>query len=323
MRALRWVAVAALLLALASLATFWRDWARRAPADAPAVEVTIPRGASVPAAGRILEAAGLVEDARRFAIAARVAGSGRAIRAGDYAIPRGAGHRQILDILASGRTIQRFVTIPEGLPSVLVAERLRAIDALTGAIPVPREGSVLPDTYAYERGEPRAAVLARMQAAMERALAEEWPRRSARAWPRTPAEAVNLAAIIEKETAKASERRRIAGVYTNRLRAGMKLDADPTVIYPVTQGRPLGRRICQSELRADTGWNTYVRPGLPRTPIANPGRASIRAALDPEPHDYLYFVADGSGGHVFARSYAEHRANVEKWFAIRRAKGEM
>jgi UPF0755 protein len=323
MRWLKWVAAAALLVAVATLAAFWNDWAKRAPDDAPVVEVTIPRGASLPAAAEALARAGLVEDAERFVIAVRVAGGGRTIRAGEFAIPKGAGHRQILDILAGGRTIQRLVTIPEGMPSVLVAERLRAINELTGAIAVPEEGSVLPDTYAWARGEPRAAVLARMQAAMNKALAEDWPKRSARAWPRTPAEAVNLAAIIEKETAKPAERRRIAGVYTNRLRAGMKLDADPTVIYPITQGRPLGRRIRQSELRADTGWNTYVRPGLPKTPIANPGRASIHAALDPEPHDYLFFVADGTGGHAFARTYAEHRANVEKWFAIRRAKGEM
>lgn len=323
MRWLRWVLFALLAAVLVTAGAVWRDWAKRAPEGAQEVEVSIPRGASLPAAGRILEAAGLVEDGQRFALSARLLGGGRTLKAGDYAVPRGAGGRQILDILASGRTIQRFITIPEGMPSVLVAERLRAVEGLTGEVTVPEEGSVLPDTYAWEKGEPRAAVLARMQAAMTKALAEEWPRRSSRAWPRTPAEAVNLAAIIEKETAKPAERRRIAGVYTNRLRAGMKLDADPTVIYPITQGRPLGRRIRQSELRADTGWNTYVRPGLPKTPIANPGRASIQAALDPEPHDFLFFVADGTGGHVFARSYAEHRANVEKWFAIRRARGEM
>lgn len=323
MRWLRWVLLALVAAVLVMAGAFWRDWAKRAPEGAPEVEVSIPRGASLPAAGRILEAAGLVEDGERFALSARLLGGGRTLKAGDYAVPRGAGGRQILDILASGRTIQRFITIPEGMPSVLVAERLRAVEGLTGEVAVPEEGSVLPDTYAWEKGEPRAAVLARMQAAMTKALAEEWPRRSARAWPRTPSEAVNLAAIIEKETAKPAERRRIAGVYTNRLRAGMKLDADPTVIYPITRGRPLGRRIRQSELRADTGWNTYVRPGLPKTPIANPGRDSIRAALDPEPHDFLFFVADGTGGHVFARTYDEHRANVEKWFAIRRARGEM
>lgn len=323
MRWLRWVLLALAAALLVTAGAFWRDWVKRAPQGAPEVEVSIPRGASLPVAGRILEAAGLVEDGERFALSARLLRGGRTLKAGDYAVPRGAGGRQILDILASGRTIQRFITIPEGMPSMLVAERLRAVEGLTGEVAVPKEGSVLPDTYAWEKGEPRAAVLARMQAAMDRALAEEWPKRTARAWPRTPSEAVNLAAIIEKETAKPSERRRIAGVYTNRLRAGMKLDADPTVIYPITRGKPLGRRIRQSELRADTGWNTYVRPGLPKTPIANPGRESIRAALDPEPHDYLFFVADGTGGHVFARTYAEHRANVEKWFAIRRARGEM
>jgi UPF0755 protein len=162
-----------------------------------------------------------------------------------------------------------------------------------------------------------------MQEGMTKALDELWPTRTAASVVKSREEAVNLAAIVEKETAIASERRRIAGVYTNRLRIGMKLDADPTVIYPITQGRPLGRRIRQSELRRDTGYNTYLKPGLPAGPIANPGRDSIAAVLDPERHEYIYFVADGRGGHVFARTYAEHQANVRKWFAIRRARGEM
>jgi UPF0755 protein len=140
---------------------------------------------------------------------------------------------------------------------------------------------------------------------------------------KTPEEAVNLAAIVEKETGKPSERRIVAGVYSNRLRIGMKLDADPTVIYPITKGKPLGRRIRLSELRRDTGYNTYVRPGLPAGPIANPGRASIEAVLDPAPTEAIYFVADGTGGHVFANTLAEHNANVAKWRAIRRARGEM
>jgi UPF0755 protein len=219
--------------------------------------------------------------------------------------------------------VQYRITIPEGMPSILVHERLMAVPELTGEIAVPAEGSVLPDTYAFERGEPREAVLRRMQAAMTRTLAELWPQRKATTAVKTPEEAVNLAAIVEKETGKPSERRVVAGVYSNRLRIGMKLDADPTVIYPITKGKPLGRRIRLSELRRDTGYNTYVRPGLPAGPIANPGRASIEAVLDPAPTEAIYFVADGTGGHVFANTLAEHNANVAKWRAIRRARGEM
>jgi len=182
---------------------------------------------------------------------------------------------------------------------------------------------VLPQTYDFTEGEPRVAVLARMQAAMDRTLAELWPTRTARAAVKTPQEALILASIVEKETGKPSERRTIAGVYSNRLRIGMKLDADPTVIYPLTRGKPLGRRILRSELQADTGYNTYARPGLPAGPIANPGRDSIAAVLDPAETEALFFVADGSGGHVFAATLAEHNANVRRWYALRRSRGEM
>src|SRR5207237_2328281 len=169
----------------------------------------------------------------------------------------------------------------------------------------------------------RTAVLARMQAAMRTELARLWTRRRPGLAVSTPREAIILASIVEKETAKAAERRIVAGVYSNRLRQHMPLQADPTVIYPVTQGRPLGRRILESELRARNGYNTYVIAGLPQGPIANPGRASIAAVLDPAPTPALYFVADGTGGHVFATTLAEHNANVERWRALRRARGQL
>jgi UPF0755 protein len=158
---------------------------------------------------------------------------------------------------------------------------------------------------------------------MDKAIAELWSRRKPTAVVRTPREAVTLAAIVEKETGVAAERRMVAGVYSNRLRIGMPLQADPTVIYPVTRGKPLGRRILRSELQADNGYNTYARAGLPAGPIANPGRASIAAVLDPAQTKALYFVAKGDGGHVFADTLAEHNANVARWYAIRRARGDM
>jgi len=283
----------------------------------------VAKGASLVRVARELESQGLISDALRFRIGARLLGSDAAVQAGSYRLQPGQSWGSILAALQSGE-VQRFtVTIPEGWPSVLVADRLNAIPDLKGSITPPPEGSVLPDTYDYQPGEPRAAVLKRMQAAMAKTLADLWPKRTARTAVKSPAEAVILASIVEKETGKASERRTIAGVYSNRLKIAMKLDADPTVIYPITQGRPLGRRIRRSELNRDTGYNTYLKPGLPRGPIANPGRDSIMAVLDPATTDALYFVADGSGGHVFAKTLAQQNANRERWFAIRRQRGEM
>jgi UPF0755 protein len=182
---------------------------------------------------------------------------------------------------------------------------------------------VLPDSYAYQRGDTRAAVVARMQKAMRDYLATAWAKRKPGIAVTTPEQAIILASIVEKETGKPAERRTVAAVYGNRLRIGMPLQADPTVIYPITKGRPLGRRIRVSELRAKNGYNTYASAGLPAGPIANPGRASIDAVLDPAPSRALYFVADGTGGHVFADTLPQHNANVQKWYAIRRSRGEM
>ena len=283
----------------------------------------VERGASLTEVARALERQQLVHSAGQFRVLARVLGSDDPVQAGRYRLATGMAWRDILKALQEGRTEPLAVTIPEGWPSSLVAERLNALPSLAGKVKPPPEGSILPDTYDYEPGESRAAVLGRMQAAMTRALAEEWPKRSNRAVVKTPEEAVILASIVEKETGKASERRTIAGVYSNRLRIGMKLDADPTVIYPITKGKPLGRRIRRSELNRDTGYNTYLQPGLPAGPIANPGLESLRAVLDPAETDALYFVADGSGGHVFATTLAEQNRNVERWFALRRQRGEM
>ncbi len=288
-----------------------------------AVHVTIDRGASLAAVSTVLEAAGLVDSPRQFRVLARLFGGNDPVQAGAYRLVRGDAWRHYLRIMQEGRVERLSLTIPEGLPAVLVAERLRAEVRLTGNVAVPAEGSVLPETYNFTPGEPRAAVLSRMQKAMTKTLAGLWPGRSAKTAVKTPEQAIILASIVEKETGKGSERRQVAGVYSNRLAQGIKLDADPTVIYPITRGKPLGRRIRRSELEADTGYNTYLKPGLPAGPIANPGRASIAAVLDPAPTDALYFVADGSGGHVFASTLAEHNANVARWYALRRQRGEM
>ncbi len=312
--------IVAILLVPAGIA--WKGWYGPGPLDTPA-NVIIPEGASIGGAANQLEQAGAIRSASGFRRFARLLGSSDPIRAGEFAIPAGASPAKILDILQHAQPLQRLVTIPEGMPSILVAEKLRREKLLTGPVAVPAEGSVLPDSYSFERGESRAAVLKRMQTAMTRTLDALWKTRKPGIAVKTRAEAVNLAAIVEKETALASERRMVAGVYTNRLKRGIPLQADPTVIYPVTKGKPLGRRILRSELLADNGYNTYARAGLPAGPIANPGRLSIAAVLDPADTQALYFVADGKGGHVFANTLDAHNANVRKWYAIRRARGEM
>ena len=270
-----------------------------------------------------LEKAGLIASAGRFKAGARLLGGNDPVQAGEFEIPAGASAAAILDLLQHGRPVQRLITVTEGMPSIIVQEKLAAVPYLTGPVPAIAEGSVLPDSYGYKRGEARSAVVSRMQSAMTKTLEELWPKRSYACPIATREQAVILASIVEKETGKASERPMIAGVYCNRLKINMKLDADPTVIYPVTKGKPLGRRIRRSELMADNGYNTYRRPGLPDGPIANPGKESIAAVLNPASTKAIYFVADGTGGHVFAETFAEHQANVAKWFALRRARGEM
>jgi UPF0755 protein len=311
------------LALLAALIGTWLLWWSPGPKPGPH-HIVVEEGSSLASVASQLEKAGAIPgSATTYRIMARLLGSGDPVQAGEFEIPRGAGGAAVLELLQHGRPVQRLITVTEGMPSIIVQEKLAAIPYLTGAVPVPAEGSLLPDSYGYERGESRAAVIQRMQAAMSRTLGALWAKRKPTCLVNSKEEAVILASIVEKETGKPSERRLVAGVYCNRLRIGMKLDADPTVIYPITRGKPLGRRILRSELNADTGYNTYKTAGLPVGPIANPGRASIAAVLDPAPTSAIYFVADGTGGHVFADTYAQHQANVQKWYAIRRARGQI
>ena len=308
---------------LAALIVLYLLWWGPGPKAGPQM-LTVQEGASLGTVARKLEKAGAIPGtANTFYVMARLFGSHDPIQAGEFEIPKGIGGAAILDLLQHGRPVQRLITVTEGMPSIIVSEKLVANPYLTGIVPTIAEGSVLPDSYGYQRGEARTALVVRMQKAMEKTIATLWPDRSMDCQVTTPEQAVTLASIVEKETGKASERPMIAGVYCNRLRIGMKLDADPTVIYPVTKGKPLGRRILKSELNAVNGYNTYRRPGLPEGPIANPGRASIEAVLHPAQTKALYFVADGTGGHVFADTLAEHQANVAKWYAIRRQRGQM
>jgi len=313
---------AVIALGIAALVVIYLLW--WGGGAARATTIMVEEGATLGRLCRGLERKHLIPgNCTTYRAMARLFGSRDPIQAGEFEVPAGTGGGALLDLLQHGRPVQRLITVTEGMPAIIVAEKLAASPYLTGAVPPIAEGSLLPDSYGFERGEARAAVVKRMQAAMTKALNQLWPKRSTDCPIATPDQAVILASIVEKETGKASERPTIAGVYCNRLRIGMKLDADPTVIYPVTKGKPLGRRILKSELNAQNGYNTYRRAGLPDGPIANPGKASIEAVLHPAATKALYFVADGTGGHVFAQTLAEQQANVAKWFALRRARGQM
>ncbi len=287
------------------------------------VTVLIPEGASLSRAAQELEKAGAIGSANQFLFLSKFLGGGAPIKAGEYRIPARLSQSDILKMMQGGRTLQRFITIPEGTPSIIVWETLMKAPQLTGEIAVPVEGTVLPDSYAYNRGDTRQAVLDRMQKAMVAYLAKAWEKRKPGIAVGSPRDALTLASIVEKETGKPEERRTVAAVYSNRLKQNMPLQADPTFIYPITKGKPLGRRPLLSEVHAKNDYNTYEMTGLPIGPITNPGRASIDAVLDPAQSNALYFVADGTGGHVFADTLEQHNANVQKWYAIRRARGEM
>ena len=312
------LAIVAMLTLSIWTATVWR---RKPMPGVPRIEVEIPRGSSLREVAKRLEAAGVVGNAELFEMLARALGDDREIQFGTYGFFEGEGWGSVLERLKRGDTLVVRIPIPEGMPSVMVAERLNAVGGLKGKVAPPPEGSVLPATYEGRIGESRADVLKRMQTAMTDEIGRLWEHRSEHIAVKTKEDALILASIVEKETGDPSERRRIAGLYSNRLRAGMPLQADPTVIYPVTRGKPLKRRILQSELKAANGYNTYRRPGLPEGPITNPGRESLAAAMDPEVHDYLYMVADGSGGHAFSKDYGAHQARVGEWRSWRREKG--
>lgn len=316
-----------LIAALAVLALVWGGttlgrWFGHGPLKRDA-SFTVPEGTTLARLATRLEQAGAVRSADSFRLRARILGGGGDIKAGEFLLPKGASEREILAIVEGDEVLRRFVTVPEGMPSIMVYERLNAQKGLTGTISVPAEGSVLPDTYEVAINESRSAVVARMQAAMNKVLAEEWAGRGANLAVKTPQEALTLASIVEKETGKPSERTMVAGLYGNRLRIGMPLQADPTIIYPITKGKPLGRRILRSEIRAVNDYNTYSMAGLPTGPITNPGRASIHAVLHPAPTKALYMVADGTGGHVFADTLEQHNANVAKWMKLRHERGEI
>ncbi|MBT6096092.1 MAG: endolytic transglycosylase MltG, partial [Rhodospirillaceae bacterium] len=249
-------------------------------------------------------------------------GEPKPLRAGEYAFPAALSPAEAARILQSGRTVQRRVTFAEGLTRAEVASTLAAAAGATGAVgPLPQEGWLLPETYHYAFGDSREALLKRMNDAMVALADKLWSERAPDLPIKSVHEAVILASIVEKETGVASERPRVAAVFINRLRLGMRLQSDPTVVYGLTFGeKPLGHGLTRADLQSRTPYNTYLIKGLPPTAIANPGRAALESVLHPADSKDLYFVADGTGGHAFARTLKGHNANVAKWRRIERAR---
>lgn len=320
-RAFLWlVTVAGLLLG----ALTFLDW--QYDADGPlgnATLVSIPAGVGLSETALILAEAGAVVSPRRFAFGAWIRGAARELRAGEYEIPAEASMAEVLAMLRTGAVFHRRFVVPEGVRAATVRAALLAEPLLIGEVAMPMEGSVAPDTYFFARGEGRQALLDRMLAEQNRRLREAWESRDPDLPLASPAEALILASIVERETALAAERDRVAAVFVNRLRRGMRLQSDPTVIYGIVGSEGvLGRVLTRADLKVDSPYNTYRHRGLPPGPIANPGLASIRAALNPAESEDLYFVADGSGGHAFARTLAEHNRNVARWRALQREDSE-
>ena len=311
----------ALLLLLSGATAAGGAWLALRAYDAPGPladprDIVVPRAATMPLA-RALADGGVIDNPLAFRAAALLTQRQGPLHAAELAFPAHASLRDVLAILRTARPVEHRLTIPEGLTAAQIAGLLAADDTLAGPDPIPAEGAALPQTYRFERGASRDAVLARAQSAMTRALDDAWSSRAPDLPLATPAQALTLASIVERETARPEERPLVAAVFLNRLRRGMKLQADPTVAYGASGGLgALDHRLSRADLDHDDPYNTYRNAGLPPGPICSPGAASLAAATHPADSDALYFVADGHGGHAFARTLEEHDRNVARWHAV-------
>ena len=288
------------------------------PATEP-VRYSVAKGARFDAVAKDLAEAGAIDNLTLFRLAGRYSGKASRLKFGEYEIAAGSSMQDVLDLLAKGGNVNYQVTIPPGMTVAMAVKRINALEPLTGEITkLPPEGSLFPETWGFQRGGDRQGVIERMQAEMTKVLDEVWENRSEDTPLESKEQLLILASIVEKET-RPKEHRKVASVFINRLNKGMRLQTDPTVIYGITLGEgPLGRGLRKSELAAPTPYNTYVIQGLPPTPIANPSRESLEAAANPEETPYLYFVADGTGGHAFAETLDQHNKNVAVWRRIER-----
>lgn len=287
--------------------------------------VVIPRGAGPTTMSKLLQEEGVISHPRLFRVALMIDPSPKPIKAGEYEVPARTSMQTLVELLQSGKVVQRRLTVPEGMTTAEVIDLVRKTEALAGEITLDlKEGDLLPETYFYSRDDTRDGLLMRMKEAMEKTLDEAWRKRAAGLPLANKRDALILASMIEKETAVPAERTKVAAVFINRLRRRMKLESDPTTIYGLTDGKVVfNRELTRADLTSNTPYNTYVIAGLPRGPICNPGRASIVAATNPLARDRsLYFVADGQGGHAFALTLYEHQRNVERWRQIQRERAE-
>ena len=296
----------------------YNEAVRAGPHNRDAV-VVLPEGASVRDIADRLGAAGVLRHPELFVAAAKLRQVSGDLKAGEYSIPAGVSTLGLIDLIVEGKSILHYFTAAEGLTTAQILRLVETHDTLSGDVTLtPHEGTLLPETYAFTRGRTRDQLLASMSKAQTAFIDSIWDGRAMELPFSTRTEAVILASIVEKETGVPEERARIAAVFVNRLRKGMRLESDPTIIYGLTGGEPLGRGLRVSELKKETPYNTYLISGLPPTPIANPGKDSIRAVLSPADTDDIFFVADGSGGHVFAETLSEHNRNVAAWRRIER-----
>jgi UPF0755 protein len=306
-----------LVAGLAGAAAYWAYWEFDAPGPTTTeTTVVIERGIGVRDIAATLHDAGVIGEPLIFLAGVEVFGKGRPLKAGEYLFPARLSMHQVMQQMIDGTTVVHRLTVPEGLTAAEIVALVASATDLAGDLPkdLPADGSLLPETYFYSRGDTRQDLLARMKKGMDDRLAELWQARDPAAPLKTPAEAVTLASIVEKETGVAAERPHVAAVLYNRLAQGMPLQSDPTVIYALTAGKgPLNRALSHADLQTASPYNTYVNTGLPPGPIANPGRASLEAVLHPATSKDLYFVADGTGGHVFAETLDEHNKNVARW----------
>ncbi len=316
-RGLGYALAAGLILLLAGGLWFWHEFNAIGPLDSRR-DIVIAKGAGLVEIAWQLESEGIVQSKWVFALGAYVFAEGEPLKAGELRFPAAVSPRGALRVLIEGKQVLHRLTVPEGLTVAEIFALLEGNGHLEGALPAPPpEGSLLPETYFFVRGDERANLVQRMQEKMTALLEESWAKRDPDLPLADPREAVILASIVEKETGLRDERAHIAGVFYNRLRQGIKLQADPTVIYAVSGGKgPLGRPLSGTDLKIDSPYNTYRVEGLPPGPIANPGRAALLAVLHPRKTKDIFFVADGKGGHAFAETLATHNENVAKWRAF-------